>query len=67
MPESNRSTANRKTPLTQWRHSRSRRLLAWSLVAFAVMSLLAPAPAQELSNQPLSLELPESLSGGPQQ
>lgn len=67
MSEPATGTLNRKAALARWRNSRSRRMLAWSAVLLAGLSLLTPAPAQELANQPLSLELPEGLSAGPEQ
>ena len=51
----------------RWRASRSRRWLAWSAVLLAALTLWSPAPAQDLVNQPLSLDLPEGLAAGPQQ
>ena len=45
---------------------RSRRFLAWSAVALVGLSLLSPAPAQELANQPFSLQIPDGLAAGPQ-
>lgn len=50
----------------RWRGSRPRRLLAWLLVLLAALSLLTPATAQDLANRPLSLELPDGLSAGPE-
>jgi len=43
----------------------SRRLLAWLLVLVSVFALLPPAAAQEATNRPLSLQVPEGLAGGP--
>ena len=57
----------RRAALARWRTSRPRRLLAWSAVLLAGLSLLGPAAAQELSNRPLSIEVPDSLAGGPEQ
>jgi flagellar biosynthetic protein FliP len=42
-----------------------RRWLAWSAVLVALVALLRPAVADTSTNQPLSLELPEGLAGGP--
>jgi len=42
------------------------RLLAFAVMGLVCLSLLSPAGAQELSNQPLSIELPEGLAGGPE-
>jgi len=67
MSESASGTARRKAALARWRNSGPRRLLAWLAVALAVLCLMAPAAAQDSANQPLSLELPEGLSGGPEQ
>jgi flagellar biosynthetic protein FliP len=47
------------------RKSRSRRLLAWGAVILGVLTLLSPAAAQDAANRPLSLQVPEGLSGGP--
>jgi flagellar biosynthetic protein FliP len=41
--------------------------MAWSAVLLAALSLLSPAAAQDMSNQPLSIDVPESLGGGVQQ
>lgn len=67
MPDS-KSTAERgRAALARWRTSRWRRLLAWSAVVLAGLALLSPATGQDLPNRPLSIDLPESLAGGPQQ
>ncbi len=47
--------------------ARPRRLLAYSAVILAALTLLSPATAQDLANQPLSIEVPDSLAGGPRQ
>lgn len=44
---------------------RSHRLLSWLFVMLGVFCLLAPAAAQEVANRPLSLQIPDGLSGGP--
>ena len=67
MSESTSGATRRKAALARWRNSRPRRLLAWLAVALAVLSLMAPATAQDSANQPLSLELPQSLTDGPEQ
>ena len=67
MAEPNRGNAQAGTALKRWRNSRSRRLLAWSAVALAALMVLSPATAQETSNTPLSIEMPQSLAGGPQE
>ena len=67
MSESTSGATRRKAALARWRNSRPRRLLAWLAVALAVLSLMAPATAQDSANRPLSLELPESLTDGPEQ
>jgi flagellar biosynthetic protein FliP len=59
--------ATGKAALARWRNSRLRRLLVWSTVLLAVLCLLSPATGQELANQPLSIEVPDSLAGGPPQ
>lgn len=53
--------------LRAWRTSRSRRLLAWSAVLLALLTLWSPAAAQETPNSPLSMKVPESLAGGPKE
>lgn len=47
------------------RRRRARRLLAWTLVLAAMVGFLTPAQAEPLANQPLSLQVPEGLAGGP--
>ncbi len=42
------------------------RLLAYATVGLVSLGLLASAAAQEMANQPLSIELPEGLAGGPE-
>ena len=59
--------ARKKAALTRWRKSRPRRLLAWSALLLAGLSLLSPATAQDLTNRPLSIEVPDGLAGGPEQ
>ena len=66
MSESVSNAAGKRSALVRWQSSRARRLLAWSAVLLAGLSLLGPAPAQDLANEPLSIELPDSLTGGPQ-
>lgn len=51
-----------RSPWGSWR-----RRLAWILVLAAMVSLMSPATAQELANQPLTLKLPDGLAAGPQQ
>jgi len=51
--------------LRRWRSGRPRRWLAWAAVALAALTLFSPAPAQELANQPLSLQLPDGVAAGP--
>ncbi|KKL62454.1 hypothetical protein LCGC14_2185060 [marine sediment metagenome] len=63
--KSKSNVARRKAALDQWRRSRSRRLLAAVAVALACLSLFGSATAQDASNQPLSIEVPEGLAGGP--
>ena len=65
LPKSN--IVRRKAALDQWRRSRSRRLLAAVAAAAVCMSLFGSATAQDASNQPLSIELPEGLASGPDQ
>jgi len=66
MSEPASTAARRRAALAGWRTSRPRRLLAWSAVLLAGLSLLGPAAAQELSNRPLSIEVPDSIAGGPE-
>jgi len=67
MSESASIAERRKNALARWRTSRLRRLLAWSAVLLVGVSLFSPATAQDMANQPLSIEMPESLGGGPQE
>ena len=67
MRESNRRGARAGAALRAWRTSRSRRLLAWSAVLLALLALWSPATAQEAPNSPLSIEVPKSLAGGPEE
>lgn len=67
MPSSTPARAKAAAALARWRKSRVRYLLAWSTVLLAGLSLLGPAAAQDSVNQPLSIEVPQSLSGGPEQ
>lgn len=61
MPESPRNhPSNRRRP------SRARRVWAWWAILLAGLTVVAPAAAQEVANQPLSVKLPEPLAGGPQ-
>jgi flagellar biosynthetic protein FliP len=41
--------------------------MAWLCVVLVGLTLLSPAVAQDTANRPLSLEVPEGLSGGPEQ
>ncbi len=67
MAEGSNKPPTRDAALARWRGSRSRQLLAWAAVAMACLSLLSPAGAQDAANQPLSIEVPEAISGGPEQ
>ncbi len=53
-----------KNPKSSWASGKPLAYLALVLVCF---SFLASAGAQETSNQPLTMKLPEGLSGGPKQ
>jgi len=67
MSDSTTRHARNKAALARWRTSRPRRLLAWFAVLLVGVSLFRPAAAQDLPNQPLSIQVPESLSGGPKE
>lgn len=54
---------NRARP-DAWK-TRLRKTLAYGAVAMACCTLLVPAAGQELSNQPLTMELPDGLAAGP--
>lgn len=58
--------ASRQAPVALRRNRRSRQWLAWAAMLLASLTLLAPAAAQETSNSPLSLKLPDGLAAGPQ-
>jgi len=66
MSEPKSIAARREAARSRWRNSRSRRLLAWLAVLLAGLSLLGPVAAQETANGPLSIELPEGLTAGPE-
>ena len=51
--------------LARWRASRSRQVLAGAAVVLACLCLFGPAAAQDVPNQPLSIDLPDGLAGGP--
>lgn len=57
--------ARAKQRLAAWRNSGLRRALAYAAFALCLMSMLAPAGAQDTSNMPARLELPEVLAEGP--
>jgi flagellar biosynthetic protein FliP len=50
-----------RRPCRRWR-----RRLAWTAALTAVLTLLSPAVAQDMANQPLTLNLPDGLAAGPQ-
>ncbi len=66
-PHQTPANCDRHAALRRWKNSPARRGLAWLAVALACVTLLAPAPAQDTTNAPLSLQVPEGLSGGPEQ
>lgn len=51
--------------LERRRRSRAWRLLAWTLIVAALVGLVSPAQAEPMANQPLTLQVPEGLAGGP--
>lgn len=57
---------SRQAPVALRRKRRSRQWLAWAAMLLAGLTLLSPAAAQETSNSPLSLKLPDGLAAGPQ-
>lgn len=57
---------SRQAPVALRRKRRSRQWLAWAAMLLAGLILLSPAAAQETSNSPLSLKLPDGLAAGPQ-
>jgi len=66
MSEAKADCRRRRAALSQWRNGRCRRLLATVTLALACLSLLGPATAQDVSNQSLSMGLPEGLAAGPE-
>jgi flagellar biosynthesis protein FliP len=52
-----------RSPSTSFKNSR--RLMAYLLMALVCFSFIGPATAQEASNQPLSMKLPDTLTAGP--
>jgi flagellar biosynthetic protein FliP len=67
MPEARSNITPRKAAMARWRNSRPRRLLAGIAVVLACLSLFGRAAAEDVANGPLSIEVPESLAGGPKQ
>jgi len=71
MSKTAKSKGASKNGRDQWRASRSRRLLAGVAVGLACLSFFGSATdrsfGQEAYEQPLTLELPEGLAGGPEQ
>ncbi len=59
--------AKETDPSARWCNSRRRRLMAGMAVVLACLGLFGSATAQDSSNRPLSIELPEGLAAGPQQ
>jgi flagellar biosynthetic protein FliP len=65
MPDCPSPAETRPPALHRWRGSRTRQLVAWSAVLLAGLTLLGPARAQEVSNQPLTMKLPDQVAAGP--
>lgn len=59
--------ARHETASARWRGGGYRQLLAAAAVLLACISMFGSAAAQDTPNQPLSIEIPEGLAGGPQQ
>lgn len=53
--------------LARWRQSPARRLLGFAVVVLACLCAWGPAGAQDVPNRPLTIDVPEGLSGGPEQ
>ena len=67
MAEPKDSTRGGPSALQTWQRSRARRMMAWLMVGLACLTLLSPVAAQDTANRPLSLEIPDAISGGPEQ
>ncbi|MFH1268680.1 MAG: DUF6069 family protein, partial [Planctomycetota bacterium] len=67
MSEPTTAAARGKAALARWQKSGPKRLWTWLAVSLTALSLLGPATAQDLPNRPLSIEVPDSLAGGPEQ
>jgi flagellar biosynthetic protein FliP len=66
--ESRSRRASSSDALQRWRNSRGRLWLSWSIALVALFcALTPPAEAQELANQPIKVELPDTLSQGPEE
>ncbi len=65
MAERCNTTAARTESLARWQRSPMRRVLAAVAVILACLSLFGSATAQDIANQPLSVELPDGLAAGP--
>ena len=55
----------RRAALARWRGSCTRRMLAGAAVVLACLSLFGPAAAQDVLNNPMSIEMPDGLAAGP--
>jgi flagellar biosynthetic protein FliP len=66
MSEARSKPLSRNAALARWRNSRWRRLLAGMAVVLACLSLFGSATAQDAPNNPMSIEIPEGLAGGPE-
>lgn len=66
MAEATSKSARARRALARWRHSRWRRLLAWTAVAVAALSLLGSATGQDVANNAMSIKIPDGLAAGPE-
>ena len=67
MSEAKLQPTLRQPALARWDGSHRRRRLAYAALALACLSLFGPAIAQDTANRPLSIEVPQSIAGGPEQ
>jgi flagellar biosynthetic protein FliP len=65
MPKPTKNKTEGRKALERWRKSRSRRMFAYMALVLVCLSLFGSATAQDMPENPLSMGIPEGISGGP--
>ena len=60
-------TSRSKAVAERWRRSPTRRAMAWTFALVALAGLFSPVGAQEVSNRPARVKMPQSLSTAPEE